>query len=121
MPHAATRVYANGGMAIFLWVRPGSTTAQNAGHNPAVSFTIDEYTSDWTKTKGIQGSGESQRLLDPAAIEHAVERFKQKFPMLRPTTTAQLAFYQVRPTQLTFIDNESNPVIQERLDTLAGE
>lgn len=108
VPHAATMVYANDGMAIFLWARPESTTAQNAGHNPAVSFTIDEYTPDWSKTKGIQGSGEIQRLLDPAAIDRAVELFKQKFPMLRATSTADLAFYQVLPTQLTFIDNESN-------------
>lgn len=106
LPHAATMVYANDGLAIYLWSRPGTTTARHCEQNPAVSFTVDEYAADWAKTKGIQGSGEIHALLDPAAIRHAVELFEQKFPSLRETPTANLVFYRVSPTRLTFIDNE---------------
>ena len=39
---------------------PRRTTAQQIGQNPVVSFAIDEYSSDWRETKGIQGAGNCQ-------------------------------------------------------------
>jgi uncharacterized protein YhbP (UPF0306 family) len=100
-------LYANDGLAIYLWSRPDTTVARHSEQNPMVSFTVDEYAADWTKTKGIQGSGEIQPLLDPGEIRHAVELFQMKFASLRETSTANLVFFRVNPTRLTFIDNEA--------------
>src|ERR687886_2718594 len=63
LPHAATFIYVNDGLALYFWTKPDTTTAGHLAQNPNVSFAIDEYNADWTKMKGIQGDGECYPLL----------------------------------------------------------
>src|SRR5207248_5740921 len=64
LPHAATVIYANDGLALYYCVSPGTLTARHIEENPLVAFAIDEYSADWSKVQGIQGHGESRVLLD---------------------------------------------------------
>lgn len=107
LPHAATLLYASDGLTLYVWTRPDSVTAQHIDQNPAVSFTVDQYTADWTQTKGIQGEGEARQILDAAQIEHAVQRFGTKFPEVGGTQTGHIAFFRIAPTRVQFIDNTS--------------
>src|SRR5262245_23229631 len=79
VPRAATLVYLNDGPALYIWTRPETTTARHIEENPVVSFAIDEYTPDWQETKGIQGTGNCQAVLDSAEIDRIVAAFEQKF------------------------------------------
>lgn len=106
LPHAATLVYVREGLALYLCTLPETTTAQNIEQNPAVSFVIDEYSPDWTKTKGIQGSGEAAVLLNPADISKVVSLFQQKFPFLSEVRTSNLSFYRITPMTVQFINNQ---------------
>ena len=106
VPHAATLVYVNDGPTLYFWTRPESTTARHIEQNPVVSFAVDVYNPDWSKTKGVQGSGESQIVLTPQDISHVVELFQQKYPGLQETRTTNLSFYRVTPTSIVYIDNE---------------
>ena len=63
VPHAATLLYAGEGLTLYVWTRPDAVTAQHIDQNPTVAFTIDQYTADWSETKGIQGEGEARQLL----------------------------------------------------------
>jgi uncharacterized protein YhbP (UPF0306 family) len=106
VPHAATQVYVNDGLAIYFCTRPETITARHIDQNPAVAFTIDEYTPDWSKTKGIQGAGESRVLLDPGEIRRVVTLFQQKFPFLSAVHTTNLSLFRITPSEIKFIDNE---------------
>jgi len=106
LPHAATMIYVNDGLALYFCTAPDTTTARQIEQNPAVSFTIDDYSPDWTKQKGIQGSGESNVVLAPQEISHVVSLFKQKFPSLSDTRTSNLSFFRISPTSVQFINNE---------------
>jgi uncharacterized protein YhbP (UPF0306 family) len=107
LPHAATMVYVSDGVALYFCTRPGTTTAHNINENPPVSFAIDEYSADWSKTKGIQGGGECRVLLDPGEINHVVALFQQKFPLLSKAKISNLSFFRITPSALQFIDNET--------------
>lgn len=107
VPYAATMVYVNDDLSIYFSSRPGSTTIANIEQNPAVAFTIDEYTEDWATTRGIQGSGDCRWVLDPTEVQRVVAAFEQKFPFLGATRPEALAFFRITPTQLSFIDNSA--------------
>jgi uncharacterized protein YhbP (UPF0306 family) len=106
LPHAATMVYVADGITLYFCTRPDSTTAKNIDQNPSVAFTVDEYSPDWSKTKGIQGGGECQVILSPAEIKRVVGLFRQRFSALSETSTANVSFYRIAPAELQFIDNE---------------
>jgi CRP-like cAMP-binding protein len=108
VPLATTLVYVDDGTALYIWTRPDTTTAQHMGQNPLVSFAIDEYSSDWKQTKGIQGAGNCQVLLDSAEIDRIVASFEQKFPSLSGSLSTELAFFRITPTRLQFIDNTAS-------------
>jgi uncharacterized protein YhbP (UPF0306 family) len=104
-PHAATFLYVNDGVDLFIWLKPSSRTAENVRSNPRVGFAIDEYSDDWRQTKGIQGSGSCEPVTGEGIASAAV-KFGDKFPDLTPGgSTANLAFVRIRPEQLEFIDN----------------
>jgi uncharacterized protein YhbP (UPF0306 family) len=104
-PHAATFLYVNDGVDLFIWLKPSSRTAQNAKANPQVGFAIDEYSSDWRQTKGVQGSGRCEPVTGEG-IAAAAMKFGEKFPDLTPGgSTANISFYRIRPDELEFIDN----------------
>jgi uncharacterized protein YhbP (UPF0306 family) len=107
VPHAATLTYVDDGSSLFIWIRPDTTTAQHMGQNPVVSFAIDEYSANLQDTKGIQGTGSCQVLLDSVEIDNVVSAFEKKFPPLAGSLTSELAFFRITPTRLQFIDNSA--------------
>jgi uncharacterized protein YhbP (UPF0306 family) len=104
-PHAATHLYVNDGVDLFIWLKPSSRTAQNLQANSRVGFAIDEYAEDFRQTKGVQGSGSCEPVTGEG-IAMAAMKFGEKFPDLSPGgSTANIAFFRVRPDELEFIDN----------------
>jgi uncharacterized protein YhbP (UPF0306 family) len=108
VPHAATMVYVADGITLYFCTRPDSTTARNVAQNPAVAFTVDEYSKDWSQTRGVQGSGECQILLSAGDIKRVVGLFRQRFSFLSETSTANLSMYRIVPAELKFIDNTAS-------------
>jgi len=104
-PHAATFLYVNDGIDLYIWLKPSSTTAQNVKANPRVSFAIDEYAPDWRQTKGVQGSGGCE-VVTGEDIALTAMRFGEKFPDVSSGgSTANISFYRVRPEELDYIDS----------------
>ena len=110
IPHAATFMYANDGLSLYIWARPSSTTARQILENRRIAFTIDDYVDDWNKAKGIQGTG----LCEPAVGEEmtkAIMLFADKFPSPRSSaSTANIAFFKVVPKRVQFINNDGERV-----------
>jgi uncharacterized protein YhbP (UPF0306 family) len=112
-PHAATYLYVSDGVDLFIWLKPSSRTAQNVKANSRVGFAIDEYAEDWRQTKGVQGSGNCEPVTGEGIAEAAM-KFGEKFPDLSPGgSTANIAFFRIRPDQLEFIDNTGTEKSQE--------
>jgi uncharacterized protein YhbP (UPF0306 family) len=104
-PHAATFLYVNEGPSLYFWSKSSAESARHIEQNPLVAFTIDEYTSDLTQTRGVQGIGECSVLLSGEHIARVADLFGQKFPSLSPGATMSLSFYRITPTEVQFIDN----------------
>jgi uncharacterized protein YhbP (UPF0306 family) len=98
-------VYVSEGIVLYFATRPDTTTARHIEQNPAVSFTIDEYGDDWTKSRGIQGSGEGQILLSSGEISRVVGLFQQKFPSIGDVRTSGVSLLRISPSSLQFINN----------------
>jgi uncharacterized protein YhbP (UPF0306 family) len=106
VPRATTLLYVSRGPALYLWVRPDTTTAKHVEQNPVVSFAIDEYAEDWRQTRGIQGNGECEVVLSGEEIARAALLFGQKFPDVSAgSSTVGIYFLKISPTQVEFIDN----------------
>jgi uncharacterized protein YhbP (UPF0306 family) len=106
VPHAATFMFINEGPLLYFWTRPETNTAKQVEQNPIVSFTVDDYDDDWTKTKGVQGTGECRVLLDMEEILNVVRAFAEKYPNAKASgKTTNISFFKITPTQLQFIDN----------------
>jgi uncharacterized protein YhbP (UPF0306 family) len=106
VPHAATYMFVNVGPLLYFWTRPETTVAKQVAQNPVVAFTVDDYVEDWSKTKGVQGSGECRVILASAEIINVVRAFADKYPNVRSDgATTNISFYRITPTQLQFIDN----------------
>ena len=106
VPHAATYMFVNVGPLLYFWTRPETTIAKQIAQNPVVAFTIDDYVEDWSKTKGVQGSGECRVILASAEIINVVRAFADKYPNVHSGgETTNISFYRITPTQLQFIDN----------------
>jgi CRP-like cAMP-binding protein len=105
VPHAATLVYVTDGLAIGVWTQPDSVTARNIEQNPVVAFAIDEFSPDFRQTKGIQGRGDCQVLLDAGEIERLTGLFAAKYPALEGALGNDVSFFRITPTELQFIDN----------------
>jgi uncharacterized protein YhbP (UPF0306 family) len=105
LPHAATFLFVNDGLAFYFATQPETRTARHIDQNPVVSFTIDDYSPDWRKTRGIQAAGECRVLLNQDEIRRVVELFEQKFPLLSHQLTTNRSFFRIRPTSIYFIDN----------------
>jgi len=105
VPHASTFLYVNDGPTLYFWTRPGTITARHIDQNPVVSFAIDEYAQDLRQTRGVQGAGECDVVLNGETIARVADLFGQKFPELSPGTTMSISFFRIVPTELQFIDN----------------
>ena len=90
VPHAATYMFVNKGPLLYFWTRPETATAKQIEQNPVVSFTVDDYVEDWTKMRGVQGTGECRVVLSAQEIIDVVR---------------VISFFRVTPTELQFIDN----------------
>jgi uncharacterized protein YhbP (UPF0306 family) len=104
-PHAATFLYVNDGPSLYFWSKAATVSSRQIEQNPLVAFTIDEYTSDLTQTRGVQGVGECSVLLSGEQIARVADLFGQKFPSLSPGATMSISFYRITPTEIQFIDN----------------
>ena len=107
-PHAATFLYVNDGPSLYFWSKSSAESSRHIEQNPLVAFTIDEYTSDLTQTRGVQGIGECSVLLSGEQIARVADLFGQKFPSLAPGATMSISFYRITPTEIQFIDNRRN-------------
>jgi nitroimidazol reductase NimA-like FMN-containing flavoprotein (pyridoxamine 5'-phosphate oxidase superfamily) len=108
VPRAATLTYASDGITVYVWLHPDSTTAGNIAQNPIVSFAIDEYSPDWRKTRGIQGTGEADVILRPEELSRAVELFAEKFPSLERGQPANVSFFRISPSDIQFIEGSDS-------------
>jgi uncharacterized protein YhbP (UPF0306 family) len=107
-PHAATFLYVNDGPSLYFWSKSSTASSRHIDQNPLVAFTIDEYSSDLSQTRGVQGIGECSVLLSGEQIARVADLFGQKFPTLSPGTTMSISFYRITPTEIQFIDNRQN-------------
>jgi hypothetical protein len=57
MPHADTVVFVNDDRRLFFFALENSILARNIRDNRHVSFTVDDYTTDWRKVRELQGVG----------------------------------------------------------------
>jgi uncharacterized protein YhbP (UPF0306 family) len=106
VPRAATLVYVNDGPTFYVWTRAAGTTARHVDENPFVSFTVDDYSPDWRKTKGVQGNGRCRVVLSPAETRKIVELFSAKFPSVgAEDVPSNVVFFRIEPVSLLFIDN----------------
>jgi uncharacterized protein YhbP (UPF0306 family) len=103
IPRATTLTYVNDGVTVYLWTRPDTTTARHMEDNPVVAFAIDQFPNDWRETKGIQGGGEVQVVLDPDELARTIERFEAKYPQLAGTLGSGVSVFRITPTELQFI------------------
>jgi CRP-like cAMP-binding protein/nitroimidazol reductase NimA-like FMN-containing flavoprotein (pyridoxamine 5'-phosphate oxidase superfamily) len=106
LPHAATVVYVNRAILLYVCMRRESTPSRNIALNPAIAFTIDQYTPDWDSAKSIAGVGEADEITAEEDIRLLVLRFQDKFPLLTNVDSANLAFYRITPTSMEYIDNQ---------------
>jgi uncharacterized protein YhbP (UPF0306 family) len=105
IPHASTFLYVNEGPALYFWARAGTATSNQIEQNPVVAFAIDEYASDLSQTKGVQGTGECAVILSGLEVARVASLFGDKFPDLSPGMTMSISFFRVRPSELELIDN----------------
>src|SRR5436305_2859687 len=106
VPHAATYMFVNKGPLLYFWTRPETATAKQIEQNPVVSFTVDDYVEDWTKMRGVQGTGECRVVLSAQEIIDVVRVFSEKYPNAQSSgRTTNISFFRVTPTELQFIDN----------------
>lgn len=103
-PRAITLTYVNDGPALYIWTRPDTTTARQLEENPVVGFAIDQYSDDWSETRGIQGIGEAQVLMNPAELDRVIPLFEKKYPPLEGTLGSGVSLFRITPTELQFID-----------------
>jgi uncharacterized protein YhbP (UPF0306 family) len=106
IPRATTLTYVHEGVALYVWTRPETTTARHMEDNPVVGFAIDQFPDDWRDTKGIQGSGEVQVILNADELGRVVELFEEKYPQLAGTLGSGVSLFRITPTQLQFIEVE---------------
>jgi uncharacterized protein YhbP (UPF0306 family) len=106
VPRAAAFMFVNDGPILYFWTRPETTTAKHIEQNPVVSFSVDDYTDDWSKLKGVQGAGECRTVLNATEITNVVRLFADKYPAVEAgSATTNISFFRISPTQVQFLDN----------------
>jgi uncharacterized protein YhbP (UPF0306 family) len=113
VPHAGTFLYVHDGPELYFWTKAHTTTARHIEQNPLVSFTIDRYSEDLQKIRGLQGKGECRVILSGEQIARVADLFGQKFPALSPGTTMTISFFRIVASELQFTDNTDAATHQE--------
>jgi Cyclic nucleotide-binding domain/Pyridoxamine 5'-phosphate oxidase len=103
MPHADTVVYVNDLSTIYFHVVDESILARNIRDSKFVSFTIDDYTPQWSKLRELQGVGRGAigEPHDAAAVQAL---FSTKFgpTFVRPPGR----LHALTPIEMHFVDYE---------------
>ncbi len=110
LPHANTVAYANDTEALYFAALVGSTVVRNIADNKHVSFTIDDYTTDWRKVRELQGIG-ACRSADQREEACAAALFQGKFARSQALPIGTL--HVVRPIEMHFVDYDYNVVTAE--------
>jgi uncharacterized protein YhbP (UPF0306 family) len=113
VPHAGTFLYVHDGPELYFWTKAHTTTARHIEQNPLVSFTIDGYSDDLQKIRGLQGRGECRVILSGEQIARVADLFGQKFPALSPGTTMTISFFRIVASELQFTDNTDASIHQQ--------
>ncbi|MGH3476106.1 MAG: cyclic nucleotide-binding domain-containing protein [Pseudonocardiaceae bacterium] len=107
LPYANTVAYANDTEALYFAALAGSTVVRNIADNKYVSFTIDDYTTDWRKVRELQGVG-ACRSADEQERFHAAVLFKGKFARTHVDPVGTL--HVVWPIEMHFVDYDYDVV-----------
>jgi uncharacterized protein YhbP (UPF0306 family) len=107
VPRATTLTYVHEGPLVYVWMRPDTQTARHMEQHPIVAFAIDEYSGDFSKTKGIQATGDAQVVLNPDELRRVRELFEEKYSELGGTLSTDVSFFRLMPSELQFIDNSA--------------
>lgn len=101
MPHANTVAYANDATRLYFLVPDDAQIVRNVHDNRYVSFTIDDYTTDWRKVRELQGVGGAQALIDH---ERAIglNAFVEKFGP--GVALPEGIVFALRPFEMHFVD-----------------
>ncbi|TDI43651.1 MAG: pyridoxamine 5'-phosphate oxidase [Acidobacteria bacterium] len=108
---AAAVFYANDGFTLQFLSAPSSRHSRNIAASPRVAVTIQEDYRGWREIQGIQLEGTCEKL-EGQRKSIAVERYRAKFPIVGPDAPPEIAraldkiaWYEVTPERLFFIDN----------------
>jgi Cyclic nucleotide-binding domain/Pyridoxamine 5'-phosphate oxidase len=101
MPHADTVVFGNDDRRLFFFGVEGSILARNIRDNRHVSFTVDDYTTDWRKVRELQGVGKCAPAQgqDESAVQ-SLMLAKMGAGFSRP----QGVLYAIVPHEMHFVD-----------------
>jgi nitroimidazol reductase NimA-like FMN-containing flavoprotein (pyridoxamine 5'-phosphate oxidase superfamily) len=125
MPHADTVAYVADQWRIYFFGVDGSALVRNVNDSRYVSFTIDDYSTDWRKIRELQGVGRCQPTTDGEEERWAMWLSSQKFGarFVRPSGS----LYRVVPMELHFVDYDyakvtghAGPQITERVLPIDG-
>ena len=125
MPHADTVAYVTDQWRIYFFGVDGSALVRNVKDSRYVSFTIDDYSTDWRKVRELQGVGRCQATADAEEERWAMWLSSQKFGsrFVRPPGS----LYRVVPMELHFVDYDyakvtghAGPQITERVLPIEG-
>ena len=112
-PWASAVFYAWADGALIFLSAPTTRHGRNLALDPRCAATIHDDTSDWKAVKGIQLEGRVERL-DGDFAKRARTRYAEKFPIVSPLAKippaiaealAKIAWYQLVPTRMYYIDN----------------
>src|SRR5688572_16404747 len=98
IPRATTLHYVSDELDLYVWMRSAAHAAQQIQQNPLVSFAIAQ------EGAGLQGSGRARALLSGDDVSRAVELFSDKFPMALGSSTMNISFFRIVPTDVKLVD-----------------
>jgi Cyclic nucleotide-binding domain/Pyridoxamine 5'-phosphate oxidase len=102
IPHADTVVYVNDLSTIYFHVVDGSILARNIRDSKYVSFTIDDYTPQWSKLRELQGVGRGS--VTDADVSSVARMFAAKFGEDFVPPPGRL--HALAPIEMHFVDYE---------------
>jgi hypothetical protein len=110
IPQADTVVYTNDDARLLFFAGEGSNLARNIDDSRYVSFTIDDYTTDWRKVRELQGVGRGARA-DEFDTQIALMLWHDKYHGGEPPTHDVL--YSLSPKEMHFVDYDYATVTRE--------
>jgi hypothetical protein len=93
--------------AIYFTLSPDTIVARNVEDNRYMSFTIDDYTTDWRKVRELQGVGECLAV-EGFERERALHALRVKFACGSPRLSGEP--YRIRPIEVHFVDYDYTKV-----------